>query len=340
MVDEGKLAEVLSEFARTMIVESPMRAIADRLVKRIVEVLPVTGAGVTLIVPETASRYIAASDESALRYEQLQSDIQDGPLHLAYATGEAVSVADLHDDGRFSQFAEAALPGGLAAVFTFPLRHDTDRLGAMALYRDITGALDPHDVAIAQTLADVTASYLVMAGARDDARAAAEIFRQIALHDPLTGLPNRQLLVDRIESAAQRARRSETSAAILFVDLDDFKQVNDAHGHDVGDELLVAIARRLSTLIRPSDTLARISGDEFVFLCEDLDNPDDVDVITNRIADALAVPFDSSGSEIMITASIGVAYAGPGKRISTQLVSEADKAMYEAKRSRNGADSR
>ncbi|MGZ5374658.1 MAG: diguanylate cyclase domain-containing protein [Aeromicrobium sp.] len=340
MVDEGKLAEVLSEFARTMIVESPMQEIADRLVKRIVEVLPVTGAGVTLIVPETASRYIAASDESALRYQQLQSDIQDGPLHMAYATGEAVSVADLHNDGRFSQFAEAALPAGLAAVFTFPLRHDTDRLGAMALYRDTTGVLEPHDVAIAQTLADVTASYLVMAGARDDARAAAEIFRQIALHDPLTGLPNRQLLVDRIENAAQRARRSETSAAILFVDLDDFKSVNDAYGHDAGDELLVAIARRLSTLIRPSDTLARISGDEFVFLCEDLDSPDDVDLITNRIADALAVPFESSGSEIMITASVGVAYAGPGKRISTQLVSEADKAMYEAKRSRNGAESR
>ncbi len=96
-----------------------------------------------------------------------------------------------------------------------------------------------------------------MARARDDARAAAESFKQIALHDLLTGLPNRQLLEDRIENAAQRARRTETSAAILFVDLDQFKQVNDAYGHDVGDELLVAIARRLSTLIRPSDTLAR-----------------------------------------------------------------------------------
>ncbi len=162
-------------------------------------------------------------------------------------------------DVRFSQFAAAAMPTGLAAVFTFPLRHDTDRLGAMDLYRNTTGPLDPHDFSIAQTLADVTAAYLVMARARDDARAAAESFKQIALHDLLTGLPNRQLLEDRIESAAQRARRTETSAAILFVDLDQFKRVNDAYGHDVGDELLVAIARRLSTLIRPSDTLARIS---------------------------------------------------------------------------------
>jgi diguanylate cyclase (GGDEF)-like protein len=338
MVHEGKLSEVLCEFARTMVVASSMRAIADRLVERIVEVLPVTSAGITLIVPETASRYITASDESALRYEQLQSEIQDGPFHMAYATGEAVSVADLHDDGRFSEFAAATHSAGLAAVFTFPLCHDTDRLGAMDLYRNTTGALDPHDTAIAQTLADVTTSYLVMARARDDARAAAESFRQISLHDPLTGLPNRQLLEDRIENAAQRARRTDASAAILFVDLDQFKQVNDAYGHDVGDELLVAIARRLSALIRPIDTLARISGDEFVFLCEDLD-PEDVDLITNRIADALSVPFESAGDEIMVTASVGVAYAGPGNRISTHLVSEADKAMYEAKRSRNGVES-
>jgi diguanylate cyclase (GGDEF)-like protein len=339
MVDEAKLSQVLCDLARTMITESPMQGIADRLVKCIVEVLPVTSAGVTLIIPETGSRYLAASDASALRYTQLQSDIQDGPLHMAHATGETVSVADLRDDVRFCRFAAAALPAGLAAVFTFPLRHDTDRLGVMDLYRDTAGPLDAHDIAIAQTLADVTAAYLVMARARDDARAVAESFRQIALHDMLTGLPNRQLLEDRIENAAQRARRSETSAAILFVDLDQFKQVNDVHGHEVGDELLVAIAGRLSTLVRPSDTLARLSGDEFVFLCEDLDCPEDVEQITSRIADALATPFESAGCEIMITASVGVAYAGPGKQISKHLVAEADKAMYEAKRSRNGVQS-
>jgi diguanylate cyclase (GGDEF)-like protein len=219
-------------------------------------------------------------------------------------------------------------------VFTFPLRHDTDLLGAMGLYRNTPGALGAHDAAIAQTLADVTVAYLVMARARDDARADAESFRQIALHDPLTGLPNRQLLEDRIEHAAQRARRTGLSAAILFADLDQFKLVNDAYGHEVGDELLVAVARRLSTLIRPNDTLARISGDEFVFLCEDLGSPQDVDLVRNRIADAFSVAFESAGYEFLITASVGVAYAGPGERISTHLVNEADKAMYEAKRLR------
>ncbi len=339
MVDEGKLSHVLCEFARTMITDSPMQGIADRLVKCIVQVLPATSAGITLIIPDTSTRHVAASDEFAFRYEQIQSEVQHGPLRTAHATGEAVSVANLHEDGRFAEFSAATRATGLAAVFTFPLLHDTDRLGALNLYRGTAGALDPHDVTVAQTLADVTAAYLVMAGARDAARAAAESFKQIALHDLLTGLPNRQLLEERIENAALRARRSGTSAAILFVDLDQFKQVNDVFGHEVGDELLIAIARRLSALIRPSDTLARMSGDEFVFLCEDLDSPDDVDLITNRIADALAIPFESGGCEIMVTASVGVAYAGPGKRISTRMVGEADKAMYEAKRARNGVES-
>jgi diguanylate cyclase (GGDEF)-like protein len=252
---------------------------------------------------------------------------------MSYATGEAVRVVDL-DDARFPRFAAAAQASGLRAVSTFPLRHGTDHLGAMALYRSSPGPLGVHELAIAQTLTDVTAAYLVMARARDDARAAAEGFRQITLHDPLTGLPNRQLLEDRIEHAAQRARRSGMSAAVLFVDIDKFKLVNDAFGHAVGDELLVAVARRLSRLIRPNDTVARISGDEFVLLCEDLGSPGDVDLVRNRIAAAFSVPFASGGCDLVITASVGVAYAGAGEQISTQLVAEADKAMYEAKRFR------
>ncbi|MCU1500704.1 MAG: diguanylate cyclase [Ilumatobacteraceae bacterium] len=334
MVDEGKLSEVLSAFARTMITDCPMRVIADQLVKCVVEVLPVTSAGVTLNVPMTSAREIVASDESALRFEQLQYETEDGPCNLANATGDAISVGDLQADRRFPQFAAAAAVDGLAAVFAFPLRHDCDRLGAMTLYRDATGVLDPQDMAIAQTLADVTAAYLVMAIARDEARSAAETLRQIALRDPLTGLANRQLLEDRIEHAAEHARRSHSAAAILFADLDQFKHVNDAYGHAVGDELLVAVARRLSTLLRSSDTLARISGDEFVFLCEDLSEPEDVDLIMDRIAEAFSTPFDSAGHELSITASVGVAYAGAGEQISTHLVVAADRAMYEAKRAR------
>lgn len=334
MVDEGKLSEVLCDFARTMVTDAPLQGITDKLVSCVVEVLPSTSAGLTLLLADGRPGPISASDESALWYEQLHGETRDGPWHLAVTTGEAVSVADLRDDDRFPEFASAVHAVDLRAVFSFPLRHESHVLGALDLYRDTAGPLGAHGVAIAQTLADVTAAYLVMARARDDARAIAESFRQIALHDPLTGLPNRQLLEDRIQHAAGRARRSGLSAAILFADLDQFKLVNDAYGHEMGDELLVAVARRLSTLIRPNDTLARISGDEFVFLCEDLGSPADVERVKNRITKAFSTPFESSGSRFAITASVGVAYAGPGEMISTHLVVEADRAMYEAKRLR------
>ena len=190
------------------------------------------------------------------------------------------------------EFAPAALAAGLAAVFTFPLRHGDGRLGALDLYRDTPGELDPHDMGAAQTMADVAAAYLLNAQARDEARATSERFHHDALHDPLTGLANRVLLQERLEHAAERRKRSHTSAAILFADLDRFKQVNDTHGHQVGDELLVAVAHRLSNLVRSGDTLARFSGDEFVFLCEDLHSIADAEILAKRVDEAFAEPFE------------------------------------------------
>ena len=156
------------------------------------------------------------------------------------------------------------------------------------------------------------------------------------MHDPLTGLLNRMLLEQRLEHAARRAERSHSNAAVLFADLDRFKLINDTYGHQVGDDLLVAVAHRLSALVRPGDTLARISGDEFVFLCEDLSKADDIEVLAVRIDEALAVPFNVSGVELVISASVGMAYAGPGEAVSSQLIVNADLAMYQAKR-RGGA---
>ncbi|MGZ8724340.1 MAG: diguanylate cyclase domain-containing protein [Aeromicrobium sp.] len=333
MVNEDKLSSVLSEFARTLITDFPIQGILDHLVERIVEVLPVTSTGVTLISPGMAPRYVAASDESAMRFERLQTDIGQGPCLLAYESGEAVSIPDLGADNRFSLFAPAALAAGMAAVFTFPLRHDEGRLGALDLYRDTPGELDPQDMDAAQTLADVAAAYLLNAQARDEARAASDRFHHDSLHDSLTGLPNRVLLRERLEHADERRKRSHSSAAVLFADLDGFKRVNDIHGHQTGDELLVAIAHRLSGLVRSGDTLARYSGDEFVFLCEDLHGRTDVEVLAKRIDDAFAEPFVLTGAvTVAVTASVGIAFAGLGEEITNELVVKADMAMYQAKR--------
>ncbi len=316
MVNEDTLSAVLSEFARTLITDFPIQGILDHLVERIVDVLPVTAAGVTLISAGAAPRYIAASNQHALRFERLQSEVGEGPCLTAYDTGEPVAVPDLLVDKRFPLFGMAAAAAGLAAVFTFPLRHGDGRLGALDLYRDTPGPLDRHDMDAAQTLADVAAAYLLNATAREEARAASDRFYHDALHDPLTGLPNRLLLQERLEHAAERAERTHTSAAIIFADLDRFKRVNDLHGHKVGDDLLLAVAHRLSSLVRSGDTLARFSGDEFVFLCEDLTGEGDIEALAARIGEAFNAPFVLGRNELIVTASVGLAFAGLAEDIT------------------------
>src|ERR1700747_2515624 len=128
------LADVLSEFARTMVTDFPIQGILDHLVLRIVEIMPITAAGVTLISPGHDPRFVAASNGSALRFEQLQSELGEGPCLAAYSSGDAISVPDLRDEQRFPAFTPSALEAGLLAVFTFPLRHGDIQLGALDLY--------------------------------------------------------------------------------------------------------------------------------------------------------------------------------------------------------------
>jgi len=220
MVQEAKLSALLTEFARTLITDFPIQAILDHLVERIVETLDVTSAGVTLIAPGLAPHYIAASDDDALAFERFQTAVGEGPCRLAYSSGEPVLVPDLTLETRFPRFSRAAIAGGLAASFAYPLRHNDGRLGALDLYRDTPGPLSESDMVAAQTLADVTAAYILNAQARETARIASDRYREGALRDPLTGLANRALLQQRMEHAADRAGRSRANAAVLFADLD------------------------------------------------------------------------------------------------------------------------
>jgi diguanylate cyclase (GGDEF)-like protein len=183
----------------------------------------------------------------------------------------------------------------------------------------------------AQTLADVASAYLLNAQARADLQESADISREASLHDSLTGLPNRALILERLEHASQRGRRSHKTMVLFFLDLDDFKQVNDRHGHQVGDELLVATAKRMTEVMRPGDTIARISGDEFVILCEDLDTAAHAETILKRLDVAFEAPFVLSGVELNVTASIGTAVTTPGDKAPEQLIHNADLAMYQMK---------
>lgn len=160
--------------------------------------------------------------------------------------------------------------------------------------------------------------------------------QHLAFHDVLTGLPNRALVEDRLTQALALAARQEQRVALLLIDLDRFKTINDTHGHHAGDELIIAVAHRLNALVRASDTVGRIGGDEFIVVMPDVDNIGQVQALAQRIVDELSQPFTLFGSEIWSGASIGMTLAPKDGLDRLELMRKADIALYEAKSSGRG----
>jgi diguanylate cyclase (GGDEF)-like protein len=152
-----------------------------------------------------------------------------------------------------------------------------------------------------------------------------------ALHDPLTGLPNRALFLDRLGVALDRAKRTKTPIAVLFLDVDNFKEINDTMGHAAGDELLARLSDRLRAMLRPMDTVARFGGDEFTFLFEDLTSEREVVLITERVSRAVVAPLRLGDSDVTVTASIGITVISDASVPPETVIRDADAAMYRAK---------
>ncbi|MEK8131303.1 sensor domain-containing diguanylate cyclase [Paenibacillus filicis] len=158
-----------------------------------------------------------------------------------------------------------------------------------------------------------------------------ERLTRLAYYDPLTGLPNRRLFQDRFMQAMHIAKRYHHKLGVIYLDLDDFKRINDQYGHSIGDELLNAAASRLSHSVRDPDTVCRMGGDEFVVLVQQFDQPEDVAKIGRRISDALRQPFDIGGNQIRISSSIGAAFYPDDGMDGEALLQCADNAMYASK---------
>jgi diguanylate cyclase (GGDEF)-like protein len=156
--------------------------------------------------------------------------------------------------------------------------------------------------------------------------------QHLALHDPLTGLPNRRLLEDRLTKAVERAERNEARVAILLIDLDSFKQINDTYGHAVGDEVLRVVATRLQMRVRKADTIARAGGDEFLVVVSDLLQPQGADVLAAKLMADLNEPIVMGETTLRPCASIGVAIYPDDAQTAEALFEKADAAMYEQKR--------
>ncbi len=215
-----RLSDVLSEFARTLLTDSPVQVLLDDLVRHTVDLLPIDAAGVSLISRHARPRMVAGSDPLAKRLEELQTELDGGPCTAAVASDDPILVPDLAADTRFPEFAARAQESGLAAVFAFPMRSQDRRVGALDLYRYSAGPLDPEDVAVARTLADVATVYIVSAEART---ARTEFVASVSheLRTPMTSIagyaevlregeagaltPHQQKIVDSIDRNSRRA---------------------------------------------------------------------------------------------------------------------------------------
>ncbi|MEN9315394.1 MAG: hypothetical protein RIS35_1787 [Pseudomonadota bacterium] len=172
-----------------------------------------------------------------------------------------------------------------------------------------------------------------LAHALAESRAAEHRIRHLAQHDPLTDLPNRALFADRLDEALASTEPRGRPLAVMFMDLDDFKPINDTLGHDIGDRLLQEVATRLRGCLRDSDTVARVGGDEFVALLRNVTELSDAMVVAEKLRDAVIRPFEIDGHDVRISASIGIALYPDHGLSDVDLIKHADEAMYEAKRS-------
>ena len=225
----------------------------------------------------------------------------------------------------------AALPrgaaidaAGLRTALCFPLLAGTDVVGALEFFAE--RELEPDEDLL--TLMSQIGTQL---GRVVERQRAADTLLHQATHDALTGLPNRALILDHLErSLSRQRRRAGDQTGVFFIDLDGFKSVNDTLGHAAGDRLLRQVAGRLATIIRPQDTLGRLSGDEFVIVCEALTEDHLVVAIADRLGEALRVPFDIDAEQFLVTASVGIALA-EGTEPPARLIEQADAAMYRSK---------
>lgn len=239
-------------------------------------------------------------------------------------------------------------PSGLPApgVLAFGLVHAEDRGRLADVLRESTNSSGP--VATHVRLAHTDGTYrtfdCVVRDLRDDERVGGFLvqgwdvsdrefaYQQAALYDVLTGLPNRVLFMDRLSRALRAQQRHSKRTGVIYLDLDGFKQINDRHGHEAGDVVLQEIARRLADAVRPGDTAARLSGDEFVVLCEQLSDAKTGYEVAGRVARALEPPVEVNGTTVNVTGSTGVAVAFDPLVSPQRLLALADSDMYEAKR--------
>ena len=251
------------------------------------------------------------------------------PCNTVLHTAAAVAVRDTHGGSRWPEYAELMQEWHVHAVQTVPIvTNGTRPTGALSVHYRTPFRLGEDEEAISRARQMIEIAI-------ERKRAEAHI-EHLAHYDSLTGLPNRVMFNDRLRQALTEATRDGRRVAVIFMDLDQFKNINDSLGHEVGDRLLQAVAQRLRRCIRRGDTIARLGGDEFTVVLADMAQAEDAARVAQKIITAFAAPFDLHDREMFVTASVGVTLFPDDGRDAEVLLKNADIAMYRAKeRGRN-----
>jgi len=243
-------------------------------------------------------------------------------LEYALSNGETVAVEDLQKETRFPSSPMLAL--GVRSTVRAPILGANGAIGLLRAHWREPRHFTEDEVSFLRNVANILAVAI-------ERKNAEERLAYLAQFDALTGLPNRHLFHDRLLQTMAQGRRSGNPMAVLYVDLDRFKLVNDTQGHDAGDKLLKEAAARLVQCIRSGDTVGRFGGDEFGAVLSDLAKPGDASVVAQKIIDALARPFDLDGHETYVSASVGITVFPADSEEAGALIMNADTAMYRAK---------
>ncbi len=321
LAERQRLLERLSKIQNSIISRRELDEVLEAIVAGAEDLLGDETVGLRLIDPDDPGQLILVA--SAGVKDEIVAELRRSPLGLgaggrAAAEGRLIVVEDYAaDDHNLAAFAADGIRTALAA----PVREHGEVVGSLVVATHRAGRT------YSKAEREMLVAFAEHASlALTDAKTVEDAIHQ-GFHDSLTGLPNRQLLMDRLDHALTRAARSGSNAAVLFVDLDTFKNVNDSLGHVAGDELLREAAARLMACIRTADTAARFGGDEFVVLLEDVDDHR-VARVANRILEAMNEPFVIRNREVFIGASIGIAVGGDE---ADDLLRNADLALYRAK---------
>ncbi|HEX5477857.1 MAG TPA: EAL domain-containing protein, partial [Burkholderiales bacterium] len=323
-----RLQESTASFGRSALGRREAGELIEDAVRSVREAL--LGMVVAYVEAAPGERQLVARAAAGLPEGQATGEpatyAEHGPVALALEAGE-LNIVDTGEGGPAALPFEWAQPFKGAALV--PVYAEERVLGALCALGDTAGAFGPEESKFLVAAASVLSTGLQ----RIDSERRLAFLAQF---DVLTGLPNRALLSDRFSQLIVQARRHGSQLGVLFIDLDDFKLVNDSLGHAGGDELLKEAARRLQAAVRPGDTVARISGDEFAVVLGDLARADDAALVAQKIIDRLSAPVPLLGQEVFITASIGIAaFPADGNDVEA-LLGAADAAMYRAKQSGRG----